>query len=141
VPDSPGIEPLGRRLPAGVSEPDFPYYKGTDNYGVNDNNHSLYGPLPGLLVGGPNKDYSGRATPPRSAVYYERFYRDWTSDARNGFYITKVWAITESSIGYQGFYIGLVSAFMNPALPPTIPDAPRALSATAVGTVWDAVTR
>jgi len=119
-------------LPAGVSEPDFPYYKGTDNYGVNDNNHSLYGPLPGLLVGGPNKDYSGRATPPRSAVYYERFYRDWTSDARNGFYNTKVWEITESSIGYQGFYIGLVSAFMNPALPPTIPDAPRALSATAV---------
>jgi endoglucanase len=119
-------------LPAGVVEPDFPYFKGTDNYGVNDNNHSLYGPLPGLVVGGPNKDYSGRASPPSRAPFYERFYRDWTSDARNGFYNTKVWEITESSIGYQGFYIGLVSAFMNPALPPTIPDAPTTLSATAI---------
>jgi hypothetical protein len=84
------------------------------------------------VVGGPNKDYSGRATPPRTAPFYERFYRDWTNDARNGFYNTKVWEITESSIGYQGFYVGLVAAFMNPALPPTIPDAPVALSATAV---------
>jgi endoglucanase len=117
-------------LPPTVTEPDFPYFKGVDNYGVSDDNYCDYGPAPGMLVGGPNKDYSGRAKPPDGETYYEKIYRDWTDDARRGWYNTKVWELTENSIGYQGFYVGLVAAFMKPALPPTIPDPPSNLTAT-----------
>ncbi len=62
--------------PAGVVEPDYPYYKGTDNHGINDNKSSTLGPPPGFVPGGPNKDYSGDGVPPGNAVYYNRFYRD-----------------------------------------------------------------
>jgi hypothetical protein len=44
-----------RGLPPGVTEPDYPYFKGVDNYGVNDNNFSLYGPAPGFVPVGPTK--------------------------------------------------------------------------------------
>jgi hypothetical protein len=123
-------------IPPGVVEPDFPYFKGVDNYGISDNNPSTYGPCPGFVVGGPNKDYDGGATPPRGATYYEKFYRDWSSDAPNGFYRTKCWEITENSISYQGPYVALIAAFMSAETPPppdtTPPAAPSGLTATAV---------
>ena len=122
--------------PPAVIEPDFPYFKGVDNYGVSDNNPSTYGPCPGFLVGGPNKDYSGGANPPTRATYYEKYYRDWASDAPNGFYRTKVWEITENSISYQAPYVALVSSFMSAGSGPppdtTPPAAPSNLTATAV---------
>jgi endoglucanase len=124
-----------RGLPPGVIEPDYPYFKGVDNYGVSDNNTSLYGPVPGMVVGGPNKDYSGRAKPPGGATYYERFYRDWIDDSPDGWYRTKVWEITENSISYQGPYVALIAAFMSPwtGTADTIaPSAPTGLAATAV---------
>jgi endoglucanase len=123
-------------LPPGVTEPDFPYFKGVDNYGISDDNYSDYGPLPGLVVGGPNKDYSGRAKPPTRETYYERVYRDWTSDAPDGWYRTKVWEVTENSISYQAPYIALAAAFMGEGVPQQIdtdpPAAPTGLTATAV---------
>jgi hypothetical protein len=123
-------------LPPGVTEPDYPYFKGVDNYGVSDNNYSVYGPLPGLVPGGPNKDYSGLATPPRGATYYERFYRDWVDNSPRGWYRTKVWEVNENSISYQGPYVALVAGFMSVGTPPppdtTPPAAPRNLTATAI---------
>jgi hypothetical protein len=126
---------LYRGLPQGVTEPDYPYFKGVDNYGVSDNNVSLYGPVPGMVVGGPNKDYGGQATPPRGSTYYERFYRDWIDNSPGGWYRTKVWEINENSISYQAPYVALIAGFMSQgtaASDRTPPAPPTGLVATAV---------
>jgi hypothetical protein len=119
-----------------VTEPDYPYFKGLDSYGIGDDNHSLYGPIPGFVPGGPNKDYSGLATPPRGATYYERFYRDWNDNSPRGWYRTKVWELNENSISYQGPYVALIAGFMSAVTPPppdtTPPAAPTNLTATAI---------
>ena len=96
--------------PAGVVEPDYPYFKGTDNHGINDNKSSTLGPPPGFVPGGPNKDYSGDGVPPGNAVYYNRFYRDWADQT---VWTVLTWEITENSIGYQGPYVALASYFMS----------------------------
>jgi endoglucanase len=125
-----------RGLPTGATEPDFPYFKGVDNYGISDENYSDYGPLPGLVPGGPNKDYDGLASPPKGATYYELFYRDWIDNSPRGWYRTKVWEVNENSISYQGPYIALIAAFMGPGEPMEIdlipPSAPTGLTATPV---------
>ena len=126
---------LYRGKPQGVTEPDYPYFKGVDNYGVSDNNASLYGPVPGLVVGGPNKDYGGQATPPRGATYYERFYRDWIDNSPDGWYRTKVWEVNENSISYQAPYVALIAGFMTAGTPSsdaTPPASPTGLVATAI---------
>jgi hypothetical protein len=126
---------LYRGRPPGVTEPDYPYFKGVDNYGVGDNNVSQYGPAPGMVVGGPNKDYGGMAKPPGGSTYYERFYRDWIDNSPNGWYRTKVWEVNENSISYQGPYVALIAAFMSPwtGTADTVPpSAPAGLVATGV---------
>jgi hypothetical protein len=97
--------------PAAVVEPDYPYYKGTDNHGIGDNKSSTLGPAPGFVTGGPNKDYGGDASPPLGAVYYNRFYRDWNDQE---VWTARTWEITENSIGYQGPYVALGAYFMQP---------------------------
>jgi MYXO-CTERM domain-containing protein len=92
--------------PAAVSEPDYPYFKGTDNHGVNDAKSSVFGPPPGFVPGGPNKDYGGDAVPPGNAGFYNRYYRDWADQA---VWSARTWEITENSIGYQGAYVALAS--------------------------------
>jgi endoglucanase len=94
--------------PASIVEPDYPYYKGTDNHGISDNKSSLYGPPPGIVPGGPNKDYTGTATPPGGSVYYNRFYRDWADQTQ---WTAMTWEISENSIGYQGPYVALAASF------------------------------
>lgn len=124
-----------RGLPPGVTEPDYPYFKGVDNYGASDNNFSQYGPLPGLVPGGPNKDYSGLATPPNGATYYEKFYRDWIDNSPRGWYRTKVWEVNENSISYQGPYVALIAGFMTSwtgSADTTPPARPLNLTATAI---------
>lgn len=95
--------------PASIVEPDYPYYKGTDNHGVNDNKASLHGPAPGFVPGGPNKDYGGDATPPLGSVHYNRFYRDWADQT---VWTARTWEITENSISYQGPYVALAASFL-----------------------------
>jgi len=94
--------------PASIVEPDYPYYKGTDNHGVSDNKIATLGPPPGFVPGGPNAGYSGTATPPAGASASNRFYRDWADQA---VWTAMTWEITENSIGYQGPYVALVAAF------------------------------
>jgi endoglucanase len=67
---------------------------------------SLYGPAPGFLAGGPNRDYTGsiswiRDQPPQKA------YKDW-----NGLWPEESWEISEPDINYQTGYIHLLSALM-----------------------------
>ena len=100
--------------PAGVSEPGYPYFAGVDNNGVSDNNSSTLGPAPGILVGGPNKNYGGDANPPLGAVGFNRFYRDW---AEQRFGNPNTWEITENSIKYAGPYVSLAATFAAQAFP------------------------
>jgi hypothetical protein len=97
--------------PSSVVEPHYPYFSGTDNHGIGDGKSSAFGPAPGFVPGGPNKDYGGDATPPGGAIYPNRFYRDWNDQA---VWTARTWEITESSIGYQGPYVALVAAFVGP---------------------------
>jgi hypothetical protein len=98
--------------PPQVVEPDYPYFKGTDNHGVNDNKTSTLGPAPGFVPGGPNAAYSGTAIPPGGAGFLNRFYRDWCDQI---VWTAVTWEITENSIGYQGPYVALAAAFVPPA--------------------------
>jgi len=116
--------------PSSVVEPDYPYYKGTDNHGVNDNKASTYGPAPGFVPGGPNASYSGTAIPPGNATYYNRYYRDWADQT---VWTAVTWEITENSIGYQGPYVALAAYFSEPDSNPNPgPAAPTNLAASAV---------
>jgi hypothetical protein len=94
--------------PASLAEPHYPYFAGTDNHGIRDGKTSRFGPAPGFVPGGPNRDYGGDATPPAGARHGELFYRDWNDQA---VWTARSWEITESSIGYQGPYVALVAAF------------------------------
>ncbi|HYC54913.1 MAG TPA: glycoside hydrolase family 9 protein [Candidatus Binatia bacterium] len=95
--------------PASILEPAYPYYSGTDNHGVSDDKASLYGPAPGFVPGGPNKDYGGSASPPLGSTYYEKFYRDWADQIQ---WTAMTWEITENSISYQGPYVALAAYFL-----------------------------
>jgi len=98
--------------PAGVTEEDYPYYTGVDNYGVDDDKVSVLGPVPGVVPGGPNVSYGGGAFPPGGEVYYDRAYRDWCDQT---IWTALTWEITEPSISYQGPYAALVSYFVRPS--------------------------
>jgi hypothetical protein len=97
--------------PASVVEPHYPYFSGADNHGIRDDKTSALGPAPGFVPGGPNKNYSGDATPPGGAVCPNRFYRDWNDQV---IWTARTWEITENSIGYQGPYVALAAAFVTP---------------------------
>jgi hypothetical protein len=95
--------------PPSVFEPHYPYFTGTDNHGRRDDKASTFGPAPGFVPGGPNKDYSGDAVPPGDARHPGRSYRDWSDQSA---WTARTWEITENSIGYQGPYVALASAFV-----------------------------
>lgn len=95
--------------PMSTVEPAYPYYNGVDNHGISDNKVSMLGPAPGIVTGGPNKDYTGTALPPLGSVFYNRFYRDWNDQTVSS---ATTWQITENSIGYQGPYVALGAYFL-----------------------------
>ncbi len=97
--------------PTTIVEPDYPYFKGTDNHGVNDNKTSVLGPAPGFVPGGPDASYTGTASPPLNVSFYNRTYRDWNDQI---VWTARTWEITENSIGYQGPYVALGAYFMSP---------------------------
>jgi hypothetical protein len=97
--------------PLAVVEPGYPYFDGTDNHGIRDDKTSLFGPAPGFVPGGPNWNYSGDAVPPHGSHLPGRSYRDWNDQ---GVWTARTWEITEPSIGYQGPYVALVAAFVEP---------------------------
>ena len=108
--------------PQGIFEEDYPYFKGLDSLGASDNNSSLYGPVPGIVPGGPNRYYGEdreRVSPPAGDLPFDRTYRDW-ADQTNQF--VEPWQITENSISYQGPYVGLVARFAPDPLGPIFQD-------------------
>jgi len=122
--------------PAAFNEPDYPYFKGTDNHGVSDNKSSVYGPAPGIVPGGPNKNYSGTSIPPQNAVGYNRYYRDW-ADQSTASAVT--WEISENSISYQGAYVALGAYYMTAvATPDTSPPNPDPMTWASAPAAVDA---
>ncbi len=67
---------------------------------------SSIGPFPGLLIGGPNQDYTG-AVSPLSGQPAQKAYKDWNAD-----YPEASYEITEIGIYTQAAYIRLASRFM-----------------------------
>ena len=95
--------------PDAAVEPDYPYFDASDNNGVNDNKHSLYGPAPGYITSGPNPTYSGSAIPPKDAGCIERYYRDFMDMSDSS---ASPWELTEATISGQSSYVGLGAYFM-----------------------------
>ncbi len=63
------------------------------------------GPAPGYLTGGPNKNYTGSASPPLGEPH-QKAYKDWNDRAE------QAWEITEPAIYYQSAYLKLLSKFV-----------------------------
>lgn len=70
-------------------------------------------PIPALLTGGINKDFSIKSISPPANQPVQKSYKDWnTSDPENS------WEITEPAIAYQGAYIRLVSKYATTSVLP-----------------------
>ncbi|MGL5805721.1 MAG: glycoside hydrolase family 9 protein [Xenococcaceae cyanobacterium] len=67
---------------------------------------SRYGPAPGYVPGGPNKNYTGTLKPPKDEPP-QKAYRDFNGIPE------KSWEITEPAIYYQAAYVKLLSKFVN----------------------------
>ncbi len=76
---------------------------------------SLFGPAPGFVPGGPNKDFSPAAAytiaPPENQPPMKS-YKDW-----NTTYPENSWEITEPADGYQAAYLKMLSKFAVPSSP------------------------
>ncbi len=66
--------------------------------------NSLYGPAPGFVVGGPNKDFSVPSISPPAGQPTTKSYLDWNTG-----WPENSWEITEPSISYQAAYVRLLS--------------------------------
>ncbi len=77
-------------------------------------------PIPALLTGGFNKDFSVKSISPPANQPVQKSYKDWNTS-----YPENSWEITEPSISYQGAYIRLLAKYatktaISPAVSPTI---------------------
>ncbi len=63
-------------------------------------------PIPALLTGGINKDFSVKTISPPANQPVQKSYKDWNTS-----YPENSWEITEPSISYQGAYIRLLSKY------------------------------
>jgi len=81
------------------------FYDGTD---WDNASTSTYGPAPGFLAGGPNKDFSISTITPPSGQPDQKSYKNF-----NDGYPNNSWEITEPSITYQAIYVRFLAAFVN----------------------------
>ncbi|MEL6355890.1 MAG: glycoside hydrolase family 9 protein [Bacteroidota bacterium] len=93
----------GRGAEYGIQEVYHSWFNdGTD---WDNSSTSLYGPAPGFLSGGPNREYSVPAIIPPSGQPMMKAYRDW-----NGGYPESSWEISEPAIYYQAAYLRCLAA-------------------------------
>ena len=130
--------------PASVVDPLYPYYSGTDNYGISDSGPSTYGPPPGIVPDGPSDGYyqnGGKAIPPLltggAEPPYEKDYRDWDYSDPSGNQ-TVPWVVNETGLYYTASYMVVASAFASNSCilaTPTATSTPTATrSSTPTGT-------
>ncbi len=74
-----------------------------------DNVNDSYGPAPAILVGGPNRGYTGTTSPPANQPP-EKSYVDFND---KDWQYAKSWEITENSITYQAAYVNLLSLLVS----------------------------
>lgn len=79
------------------------FWEGTD---WDNSVTSPYGPAPGYVAGGPNKDYTMNIAPPAGEPAMKS-YLDW-----NAGYPENSWEITEPAIYYQASYLRNLAALM-----------------------------
>lgn len=106
-------------MPAADTDPLYPYYTGTDNYGITDTANSTYGPPPGIVPDGPTYQYytnGGKSIPPLltggAEPPYEKIYRDWNYSDPSGSQ-TVPWIVNETGLYYISSYTILSSAFLS----------------------------
>jgi hypothetical protein len=113
--------------PASVQEPAYPYFSGTDALGIRDDVSSAYGPFPGFVPDGPNKDYTGSVGPPKGAAAGHRFYRDWAYSDPSG-KGSVPWEVNETGIYYITSFAALAGQFISGTeAPPSRPGVPDRL--------------
>ena len=118
--------------PSSYVDPLYPYFSGTDNFGITDSGYSTYGPPPGFVPQGPTYQYptdGGKAQPPLLAggalPPYEKVYRDWDYCCT---YPTHPELVNESGIYMTQAYTALSSVFVAPH---PAPNPPTGLTAVA----------
>jgi hypothetical protein len=116
--------------PTAVVDPLYPYYSGTDNYGISDSGPSTYGPPPGIVPDGPSNGYSqngGQSMPPmlagETAPPYEKGYRDWDWVDPNG-NKSVPWVVNETGLYYTASYMVVASNFTTLCSVPTSTPTP-----------------
>ena len=90
-------------------------FKGYDTYGtpfLSLDNDTSFGPAPGFVPGGPNKQYeqwySGKSTPPLNQPVLKAFTEK--NNIQGG--SDPIWVVNENGIYYQGAYIKLLSKWV-----------------------------
>ncbi|HEY6505665.1 MAG TPA: glycoside hydrolase family 9 protein [Chitinophagaceae bacterium] len=98
------------------------FYHGWFNHGTVWDNvfTSLYGPPPGYVPGGPNKDFSIPAMNPPGGQPPQKSYKEWNT-GWNGTVNENSWEITEAGIYTQAAYISLLVRVMATALVGPLP--------------------
>jgi endoglucanase len=81
---------------------------------------SLYGPPPGYLPGGPNKDFSVPSINPPGGQPPQKSFREWNT-GWNGSFNENSWEITECGIYTQSAYISLLARTMATAAQTALP--------------------
>src|SRR5665213_2453348 len=111
--------------PTAVVDPLYPYFAGTDNFGISDSGPSTYGPPPGIVPDGPSNGYAsggGKSIPPMlsggAAPPYEKGYRDWDWVDQNGNQSVP-WIVNETGLYYTASYMIVASNFTTLCSTPT----------------------
>lgn len=107
--------------PSGEPDPLYPYFAGTDNFGVSDGGASDFGPPPGFVPPGPTYQYAqlrGRSVPPLGpqgkGLPLAEAYRDWNWVDPGGTR-SQPWIVNEAGIYDQASYLALAASFVGGA--------------------------
>lgn len=96
----------GRGAERGIQEIYHTWFNnGTD---WDNSETSLYGPAPGFVAGGPNKDFTIGSISPPAGEPAMKAYKDWNTG-----FPENSWEITEPAIYYQAAYIRNLAAMMS----------------------------
>jgi len=116
--------------PTAVVDPLYPYYSGTDNFGISDSGPSSFGPPPGIVPDGPGHGYSdqgGQSIPPKLSgggyPPYEKQYRDWDWVDPIGNQSVP-WVVNETGLYYTASYMIVASNFTTLCSVPTATPTP-----------------
>lgn len=144
-----GVNPMGKVMLSnmnayGGEESVNEFYHSWFGEGTNWDNvqTSLYGPPPGYVPGGPNKNFGITTINPPFGQPPQKSYREWNT-GWNGSFNENSWEITEPSIYGQAAYISLLARIVGNTPGAALPLHILSLRATQSGTItnlhWEVV--